>query len=223
MTSPFPGVPIGAEPDQPTHGRPVYRRVPRLRDHLRNGGWPGVVYAQVCVHNLKAAADRVQKPARLRELTGGQIYFTIQGPKGAVEMALVGTGKPIPGASPDAGNRLFFTDGEVEKWTGLPVQYPIWLRPQEEDRGQEVDVSSDRDRTGQGPQGDVGVQGGDPALGIRAARDLAQASGRDRPVRGGSISPEERLRRSERMKAMHARKREEKNVREDKARGKGNE
>ena len=38
------------------------------------------------------------------------------------------TGTPIPGASPEAGDRLCFVDGEVEAATGHPIAYPIWFR-----------------------------------------------------------------------------------------------
>jgi hypothetical protein len=48
-------------------------------------------------------------------------------------MALVGHGRPIPGASPESGRRLCFVDGEVEKATGHKIEYPIWFRPQPEE------------------------------------------------------------------------------------------
>jgi hypothetical protein len=130
MTVPIlPGAPIG--PDIPTHARrAVFDHVPQLQELLPNGGWPGVVYAQVCVHNLKLANDRTTQPANLRPIRGTQ-YFSIRGIRGEAQMALVGCGQPIPGSAPESGARLFFTDGEVNLKTGLEVVYPIWFREME--------------------------------------------------------------------------------------------
>ena len=142
MSGSFPGLPMEDRPER--SGGRVFQHIPRLREILPNGGWPGITYAQVCVHNLKNAADRSDPPGRLREMKGGSIFYTIEGPKGSIEVALVGTGTLIPGASPDAGNRLFYTDGEIGLRTGLSVQYPIWLRTQaseEEPDGEVVPVS----------------------------------------------------------------------------------
>ena len=128
MTAPMAGAPIG--PDIPSSDRRIiYDRIPKLHELLPNGGWPGVVYAQICIHNIKAAADREERPARLRPIRGST-YYSISGPAGIADMALVGTGSPIQGAAPESGARLFFTDGEVEQLTGHTVEYPIWLRSQ---------------------------------------------------------------------------------------------
>jgi hypothetical protein len=132
MTSAIPGAPIGPDIES-SHRERVYDHVPRLRELLPNGGWPGVVYAQVCVHNLKAASDRADRPANLRPIRGAT-YYSILGPNGEAAMALVGQGKPIPGAAPEAGERLFFTDGEVEKQTGHEVEWPIWFADAEPER-----------------------------------------------------------------------------------------
>jgi len=120
------GAPIG--PDIPD-GRDVqvFDHIPDLYELLPNGGWPGVVYAQVCIHNLKAAADRTERPDHLRPIRGSS-YYSIVGPRGRSDMALVGRGKPIAGAAPEAGARLFFTDGEVQLETGLQVDSPIFFR-----------------------------------------------------------------------------------------------
>jgi len=123
------GIPIGSEVERGANTR-VFDHVPALHELQKREGWPGITYAQVCVHNLMRAKERTQAPAHLT-LIGGTSYYTIAGPKGEVSMALVGRGKRIPGAAPEAGARLFFTDGEVEELTGHPVVYPIWLRPQE--------------------------------------------------------------------------------------------
>lgn len=171
MSSPtqLPGAPIG--PDAPLDATAFhFTRIPKLHELLDGsvgpkGGWPGCIYAQVCVHNLANARNRAEEPANLRPVRGSQ-YFSITGPRGTVNMALVATGDPIRGAAPEAGARLFFTDGEVEKLTGLPVgKFPIWLRPQPEEApsGQEIHVTQSGDRSGEGSQGDARVQGGNPA------------------------------------------------------------
>jgi hypothetical protein len=126
------GVPIGSE-REPGDALRAFDHVPRLHELLPNGGWPGVMYAQVCVHNVANAALRTEVPANLRAIRG-TVNYEIVGPRGSAQMALVGTGKPIPATPPECGARLFFTDGEVERLTGHPVkEYVIWLRPQPEE------------------------------------------------------------------------------------------
>lgn len=212
------GLPLGAPVRRgPTHTSTtrVFGHIPRLREVLAHGGWPGAVYAQVCIHNLKAARERTDPPAKLDELQGGSVYYTVAGPKGRAEVALVGTGEVIPGASPESGNRLFFTDGEIGMATGLHVQYPIWLRqpPDEESDESEVEITQAAGRTGQGRKSHAGVpkRHAPQRQQVRPAGDEPQAGGGDRPVRGKTISPQELARRkasSERFKAMHAARRE---------------
>ena len=132
------GAPVGSERPTNPNAR-VFTHIPRLQELLLNppGGWPGVVYAQVCVHNMKRASDRTERPAHLRPIHGVD-FFTIRGPKGDVSMALMGTGTRIRAASPLGGARLFFTDGEVADLTGLPVEDvsgvdPIWFSPKPEE------------------------------------------------------------------------------------------
>jgi hypothetical protein len=113
------GAPIGPDiPEQQSALR--FDHVPELHELLPNGGWPGVVYAQACVHNVANAAARVDEPSHMRPIRGTE-YYEVVGPKGVVQMALIGCGAPIPGAAPECGARLFFTDGEVEKLTGHAV------------------------------------------------------------------------------------------------------
>jgi hypothetical protein len=141
MSSAIPGAPIG--PDiEPSSRQKSYDHIPRLRELLPNGGWPGVTYAQVCIHNLKAASDRTERPANLRPIRGSS-YYTIMGPNGTASMALVGCGQPIPGAAPEGGERLFFTDGEVAS-TGHAVPVPIWFSAKPEPRFEPGDSNSDR-------------------------------------------------------------------------------
>jgi hypothetical protein len=125
MSITLPGEPVESYlPKRQT--RRVFDHVPRLRELWSNGGWPGVTYAQCCIHNLKAANDREDRPAHLSRIEASEFY-SIVGPKGEAQMALVGCGKRIQGAAPEGGERLFFTDGEVEELTGFPVEYPIWF------------------------------------------------------------------------------------------------
>lgn len=166
MSAPILGVPVGPDPRNNQRNR-SFDHVPALWELLPNGGWPGITYAQVCVHNTANAVERSDEPAHLRPIRGTD-YFEIRGPRGTAQMALVGTGSPIPGANPDCGARLFFTDGEVERLTGLPVgKYPIWLRaqPKEESGGTPSQPSAQAAAAGpgEGGKGSPRVQGGDPA------------------------------------------------------------
>ena len=180
------GAPIG--PDIPD-GRDVqtFDHIPDLYELLPNGGWPGVVYAQVCIHNLKAAADRTERPDHLRPIRGST-YYSIVGPRGRSDMALVGRGKPIPGSAPEAGARLFFTDGEVQLETGLQVDSPIWfrrLRKEDvwEDADAEVHVTQE-DRAQEDREGDARVE-----RGRASQRKQARPSGQEQEA-GGGDSPE---------------------------------
>lgn len=158
MTSSHFGLPVGSERREARKSA-VFDHVPALHELLPNGGWPGVTYAQVCVHNVANATAREERPANLRPIEG-TMYYEIYGPKGRAQMALVGTGRAIPGASPAAGARLFFTDGEVARLTGHPVEFPIWLRVQpEEERGGEVQSAQAADQPGKG-QGNPAPRGG---------------------------------------------------------------
>ena len=213
------GLPLGAPVQRrATHGPKTrdFDHIPRLREVLAHGGWPGAIYAQVCIHNLKAARERSERPAQLDELHGGSIYYTITGPRGTAQVALVGTGEVIPGANPEAGNRLFFTDGEIGQITGLPVQTPIWLRPQfEEDDDAEVPRAPRANGAGQGRQGDARVEArhAPQRQPKRSHRALEVASGGDRIVREPApkaLTPKQvaaRKAASERMKAYHAARR----------------
>lgn len=128
MPNPGLGVPVGPDP-RPHQQTREFDHAPKLHELLPNGGWPGVIYAAACIHNMANAAERAERPAHLRPIRGAD-YFYITGPRGRAQMALVGCGEPIPGASPQGGARLFFTDGEVTRLTGHEVEFPIWFRPQ---------------------------------------------------------------------------------------------
>lgn len=138
MTAPHQlGAPIGPAITQ-GRGAREFDHIPGLHELLDGtvgppGGWPGITYAQACIHNVANAAERMEKPAHMRPI-GGATYYTIVGPRGSCQMALVGCGERIRGASPEAGARLFFTDGEVERLTGLELgkRATIWFRPQPE-------------------------------------------------------------------------------------------
>jgi len=144
MTAPLLGAPVGPDSHAPATAR-TFNGIPHLRELLPNGGWPGVVYALVCVHNIARAKARVEKPANLRTIRGTENeFFAIEGPRGRASMALLGCGVPIPGASPEAGDRLCFTDGEVETLTGHVPKYPIWFRPQPEVTDGEKEPSAPR-------------------------------------------------------------------------------
>ena len=183
----------------------TFDRIPTLWDVLPNGGLPGVKYAQVCVANVKAAADREEPPDHFVSIEGAP-YYTIVGPLGSADMVLLGSGEPIEGAAPEAGARFFFTDSEVETLTGLRVQYPIHFHPEVPTHGPKVDVAQGAARAAQGSQGDVRVQARHAPQRKRAgsAGQIAKASHRDRPV-GAAPSEKELARRqaqAERMRAI---------------------
>ena len=164
MTNPNLGVPVGPDP-RPSHKSREFDHLPKLHELLPNGGWPGIVYAAVCIHNMANAAERTERPAYLRPIRGAD-YFYIVGPKGRSQMALVGCGERIPGAAPESGARLFFVDGEVARMTGHEVKFPIWFRPEPEEviRGKdESSAQATGARPGQSPQGHERVQGGNVA------------------------------------------------------------
>lgn len=150
---------------RPQGVRKVFTHIPRLHELMPRAGWPGVVYAQVCVHNMQLASERTAEPAGLSPIIFGfgTLFYTIQGPKGEVGMALMGSGERIVGAAPEAGARLFFTDGEVERETGLKVEFPIWFRAIEVDTNAEVPSAPRADRAGEGSRGPEGVQLRPPA------------------------------------------------------------
>lgn len=161
MSSNLLGAPIG--PEIAIRGHALrFDHIPQLWELLPNGGWPGVTYAQACVHNVAYAAAREERPSHMRPIRGTE-YYEITGPVGTAQMALVGCGAPISGASPSGGARLFFTDGEVERLTGHAVgEYVIWFRPQE-DSDAEKQIPQAADGAGRGPQGPERVQARQPA------------------------------------------------------------
>jgi hypothetical protein len=166
---------------------------------LAHGGSPGAIYAQVLVRNLKAARERTERPDHLDELRGGSIYYSIVGPKGRAEVGLVGTGEVIPGALPESGNRLFFTDGEIGWITGLPIQYPIWLHPEEISharRTQEVEIHAQDDWTGKD-----GTVRQTPQRKPRKVKLKATAAPSEKEIARRAAA-------SERMKARHAARRD---------------
>ena len=208
--SAFPGAPLRRSVSRGPTAR-SFSQIPRLRDVLSHGGWPGATYAQVCIHNLKSARERTERPAELDELEGGSIYYTISGPKGTAQVALVGTGKIIPGGNPESGNRLFFTDGEIGKLTGHKIKYPIWLRPQPEE---ESDAGREEVESAQGRDGDAGVRARKAPqrqkVGARGHQLRASQGDRDersRPKQASEKQLAARRAASERFKAMHAARR----------------
>lgn len=211
------GIPLGAPLQRGTgptsSSLRVFDHIPRLREVLAHGGWPGAVYVQVLISHLKAAKERTEFPAHLDELRGGAVYYTIVGPKGAAEVALVGTGEVIAGGNPESGNRLFFTDGAIGERTGHRIERPIWLsHPEDRHGSQQIEVAPRADRTGQGEEGDARVQArhAPQRKPVRTSGHVQEAGHSDRALGGREVTPKELARRkaaSERMKAMHAKRR----------------
>lgn len=177
-----PGLPIGLRTPRRMSREVVYDHIPRLRELIPNGGYPGIVYVQSLVQNMKFAADRRERPAHLTTIQG-TAYYTIQGPLGEAQMALLGSGEPILGASPESGERFFYTDSDVEQVTGLRPLHRIHLRPGSEDEDAEESSASRGDaREEEDREGDARVQGRDAALRVplREEGDEPEAGHRDR-------------------------------------------
>lgn len=121
-----------AQPYRPT--RYVYDNIPGLAVLLPKWrGRPGFQYFQCCVVNLRRAQDEGWVEVE------GTVIYTIEGPKGSVDMKLLARGKPIPGQAPNSGARLCYCDKTVEELTGLwinPNRHPD-SEPQPEPSGSE--------------------------------------------------------------------------------------
>ena len=105
----------------------TYSFVPTLRDLLRTAGVPGVGYAQVCLHNLRAVlADKAADWAQ----AGGVGVYTIKGPRGEAEVMLLCVGAPIKGQDPFSGARICWYDEDIGKATGYetPADYTVSLK-----------------------------------------------------------------------------------------------
>jgi len=165
------GIPEGPT-TVPDPERFVFEYVPDLWDLLpatdrsAGAGWPGVKYAQVCVHNAKRARDH-----GLRAIHGTEMY-TVRGPSGDAHMTLMGLGEVIPGASPEAGARELFFDGEMGRLTGhrIDPEWELWFteqpgtKPAEEPFDAPVNVTSSAGAVAQqAGRGDARVQARQPA------------------------------------------------------------
>ena len=96
----------------------VFKHIPGIKELLpKYRGLPGFQYFQCCVQNLRRAQDE-----GWTEVDNTFIY-TIEGPKGSVDMKLLARGKRIPGQSHDSGARLCYCDTSVQPLTGL------WINP----------------------------------------------------------------------------------------------
>jgi hypothetical protein len=95
----------------------TFDHIPILRELLpKQHGRPGLIYAQVHVANLRRAQDQ-----GWREIDGTAAY-TIVGPKGHIDMKLMGKGKPIAGIGHASGKRRCVYDLDIEERTGLLVK-----------------------------------------------------------------------------------------------------
>lgn len=94
----------------------TYAEIPNLKQLIpANRGRPGVTYLQVALPQLKQAQNQ-----GFTQIKNSQFY-TIRGPKGAVECALFGEGRPIPGMHPGSGARVCIVDSTILELTGLPI------------------------------------------------------------------------------------------------------
>ena len=94
---------------------PIYDHIPTLREMLPStAGVPGCRYAIVSLANL----GRAQREGWLK-ISGRQLIFGIQGPKGLVECELYAMGRPIRGQDPNGGARKLLVDAQVFEVTGF--------------------------------------------------------------------------------------------------------
>lgn len=104
----------------------VFDHIPTLRELLRNGGLPGVEYAQVCTAHFKRAQNE-----KWKDVQGAKCY-TIVGPKGRADMILKAKGVPLSGNT-ESGARVCYIDKGIETLTGLSA----WAKskPETKDAG----------------------------------------------------------------------------------------
>jgi len=102
----------------------MFDHIPSIKELLPQfRGLPGFEYLQCCVNNLRRAQDEGWSEV---EKT---VIYTIEGPKGAVDMKLLARGQRIPGQPHDSGARLCLCDTSVEPLTGL------WINPHKHPEG----------------------------------------------------------------------------------------
>ncbi len=96
-------------------------------------GLPGYQYLQCTVQNQKRAQSESWQPVN------NSVIYTIIGPRGQADMALMVRGKRIPGQAPNSGARLCFCDKSVQEITGL------WINPHQhlEEAGEESETERD--------------------------------------------------------------------------------
>lgn len=88
--------------------------IPTLRELMpKTAGLPGVKYGIVALVNQKAAQDSGW------DGVADQRIFTIEGPKGSTDAALICNGEPAEGMSPDSGARRLYLDQDLYRLTGL--------------------------------------------------------------------------------------------------------
>lgn len=149
----------------------IFDHIPSLKELLPQfRGLPGFEYLQCCVNNLRRAQDEgwyeVEKT----------VIYTVEGPKGSVDMKLLARGKRIPGQPHDSGARLCLCDKSVEPLTGL------WINPHkhedEDDTEPEPQTVESVPETSPGPNATL----------LSAATEPAQVyvSGTPAPTEGGS-------------------------------------
>jgi hypothetical protein len=115
----------------------TFTHIPDLRELLpKFRGRPGFEYLQCCVANLRRAQDEGWTEVE------NTVIYTIEGPKGEASMKLLARGKPIPGATHNAGARLCVCDKSVEGLTG------VWINPHRHEESPEVpDLTTSGDET----------------------------------------------------------------------------
>jgi len=98
----------------------VFDHFPSLRELLpKFRGAPGFTYFQCCVVNLRRAQDEKWKEV------DNTVVYTVEGPKGSVDLKLLCRGKLTPGQPHNSGARLCYGDLTAEPLVGL------WWNPQD--------------------------------------------------------------------------------------------
>ncbi len=102
----------------------TFDHIPSIKELLPQfRGLPGFEYLQCCVNNLRRAQDEGWSEV---EKT---VIYTVEGPKGSVDMKLLARGHRIPGQPHDSGARLCLCDTSVQPLTGL------WINPHKHPEG----------------------------------------------------------------------------------------
>jgi len=102
----------------------VFDHWPSLRELLPKWrGRPGFIYFQCAVVNLRRAQDEGWVEV------DNTVIYTIEGPRGTVDVKLLCRGKLTPGQPHNSGERLCYADITAQELIG------VWINPNQHPKG----------------------------------------------------------------------------------------